>query len=76
MNENDMETLYLVQFKSTIHVMKALSGMIDTPELAGFIQALIDYLDEIIDGKISPPDDILKKFAIAVQFFDEYIELL
>ena len=63
----------LLQFKVSIHFIKVLSEMMQTPYLYKFSTAVIDYLQEIIDGKSQLNTRVMQRLLIVVEFYEQYI---
>ena len=66
----------LLQFKVSIHFIKVLSEMMQTPYLYQFSAAVADYLQEIIDGKSQLNTRSMQRLLIVVEFYEQYITQL
>jgi hypothetical protein len=66
----------LIQFKVQVHLIKLLSEMIQASYLRHFSQTIIDFLDDIVDGKTCMTKEIMLRLHRVVTFCNQYIYLL
>ncbi len=64
----------LIHFKLSIHLIKHLSKMMQAVHLLNFSQIVIDYLEDIVDGRIHVTSDVIDRLSLVVEYFHYYIE--
>ncbi|MDX2506678.1 MAG: FimV/HubP family polar landmark protein [Gammaproteobacteria bacterium] len=68
---NELE--YLIQFKISIHFIKVLSEMMQANYLQHFSQIVIEFLEDLVDGKSRMTVDVASRLSIVIGFYDQYI---
>ena len=63
----------LLQFKLSIHFIKMLSEMMQATYLTQFSTTIIEFLEDILDGKTKMTADITHRLIIVVNFYTRYI---
>jgi len=69
--ENNLDKL--VQYKLSIHFIKILSEMMQATYLNQFSTTIIDFLEDVLDGKIKMTDDTTNRLIIVINFYSRYI---
>lgn len=62
----------LIEFKSSIHLIKLLSEMMQASHLTQFSQTVIEFLDDLVDGIASLTADVIERLTIVVNCYDHY----
>jgi len=63
----------LLQFKLSIHFIKALSEMMKATYLNHFSTTIIDFLEDIIDGKTKMTTDTSHRLNTAISLYSHFI---
>ncbi|WP_198265584.1 hypothetical protein [sulfur-oxidizing endosymbiont of Gigantopelta aegis] len=62
----------LVQFKISIHLIKLLSEMVQASHLNHYSLTIIEFLQDIIDGRSSLSTDTCDRLSSVVRYYDRY----
>ncbi len=63
----------LLQFKLSIHFIKVLSEMMQATYLNQFSSTIIDFLEDVIDGKIKMATDTSHRLNVVISLYSHYI---
>lgn len=63
----------IIQFKLSVHFIKALSDMMQATHLKNFSNTVIEFLEGILDGKTRMSDEVSHRLTVVVSFYDQYI---
>ncbi len=63
----------LLQYKLSIHFIKALSEMMQATYLKQFSTTIIEFLEDVLDGKTKMTTDTTNRLIIVVSFYSRYI---
>ena len=69
--DNELENLQ--QFKSSIHFIKILSEMMQATYLKQFSTTIIEFLEDVLDGKTKLTTDVTNRLTIVVSLYSSYI---
>ena len=72
-NHRDKELKNLLQFKSSIHFIKILSEMMQATYLKQFSTTIIEFLEDVLDGKTKLTTDVTNRLTIVVSLYSSYI---
>ncbi|MCW8931100.1 MAG: hypothetical protein OQL19_12775 [Gammaproteobacteria bacterium] len=63
---------YLLQFKLSIHLIKVLSEMMQAVHLKEFSNTVLEFLDDLVDGKSTITPEIVEHFYHVVDYYNYY----
>jgi len=66
----------IVQFKLSVHFIKVLSDMMHATHLNKFSNTVIDFLEDILDGKTKMSNDVSHRLMVVVGFYNRYIHFV
>ncbi len=66
----------LIQFQSSIRFIKVLSEMVQAQRLNRFSYTVAEFLDGLIEGKISTSSDTGRRLSKVAKFYNQYSRLL
>jgi chemotaxis protein histidine kinase CheA len=66
----------LIEFKLSINFIKLLSEMMQANQLNEFSQAVVGFLDDIVDGNAKMNVDVVRRLSLVVSFYDRYINFV
>ncbi len=69
-NPDDIESL--INFKLSIHLIKHLSEMMQAVHLKYYSHTVIEFLEDLVDGKTHITSDVTKRLSIVVDYFYYY----